>query len=64
MTQSAAILAHLKDGHSITSLDSLRLFGCLRLGARIFDLQTQGVQIKSEMVKVGEKHVARYTLAT
>jgi hypothetical protein len=64
MTQADQILHYLKGGNKITPLTALKRFGCLRLGARIWDLKRDGVKIKSELVEVGEnKRVARYSLA-
>lgn len=49
-TQQLKILNYLKKGNRITQLTSLRLFGCMRLGARIFDLKMQGYRIEDEYV--------------
>src|ERR1019366_597999 len=38
-THCALILETLKVGDSVTPLDALRLWGCFRLGARIWDLR-------------------------
>lgn len=67
MTQCDRILRHLQDYGSITALDALRDYGCMRLGARIHDLKTRGYDIRttSETARnrYGEKtHYARYTL--
>lgn len=60
-SQNALILAHLQQGGSITSLDSLEKFGCLRLSARIKDLRDRGHQIVSEFITVPSgKKVKRY----
>jgi len=62
-SQAAAILAHLRGGGSLTPQDALRMFGCFRLGARIWDLQRQGWPIKAEMITTESgKRVARYSL--
>ena len=62
-SQKAAILKHLQAKKTITSLEALQKFGCLRLGARIFDLRDDGHRIKTEMITVSKaKRVARYTL--
>jgi hypothetical protein len=66
MTQNQAVLNALRHG-SLTSLEALRDFGCMRLGARIWELRQEGHQIESELVEVptrdGETaRVARYTL--
>lgn len=61
MTQSEQILHHLKSGHSITPLEALAKFGCMRLGARVYDLKQQGHDIRTEPLALPNgKHVARY----
>lgn len=60
-SQTAQIRAHLKKGNGISQLTALRLFGCLRLSGRIFDLRNEGMNIKTEMVTHGGKRYARYT---
>ena len=61
MNQSEMILKHLQKFKSITSLQALRMYGCFRLSARIWELRRQGYNIKSEMVKLDNgKKVARY----
>ena len=67
MTQSQLILNHLKTHGSITALDALREYGCMRLGARIWDLKHQGHDIRttfeSAQNRYGEKvNYARYTM--
>ena len=49
MTQCERILQWLRDEGSITPLDALREFGCMRLGARIWDLRHQGIEITKTM---------------
>lgn len=50
-TQNQLIKKHLEAGNSITPLEALEKFGCLRLGARIYDLRTKGgMDIKKERV--------------
>jgi len=60
--QGEMILNHLRQGNGITALDSLRLYGVLRLAARIEDLRKDGHPILTQMVRVGDKEVARYLL--
>jgi hypothetical protein len=63
MSQSEAILEHLKSGESLTALQALSLFNCLRLGARILELRRQGHDIRSEIIRTPSgKNVAKYTL--
>lgn len=59
-TQTAEILEHLKQGHSLTPLEALNKFGCFRLGARIWDIKHLGWDVKTRNKKVGKKHVAEY----
>lgn len=64
MSQKNAILAALKAGRRLTSLDALSDFNCLRLGARIWDLRQLGHDAQSEMVEMATgKRVARYWLS-
>jgi hypothetical protein len=55
---------HLVSGKSITALQALEKFGCMRLGARIYDLRMDGWDIaKSSMHLPNGKTVAKYRLA-
>ena len=65
--QADRILAYMKEHGGITSLDASRDLGCMRLGARIFELKERGYDIRGEFVDVenryGEKcRVKRYWL--
>lgn len=51
MTQRERILRHLQDYGSITSLEAVNEYGCMRLAARISDLREQGHNITSEPTK-------------
>lgn len=63
-TQTQQILHALERGKEITPLDALRMFGCLRLGGRIFDLRSRGWDIEKRMVKTPNgSHVAAYRMA-
>jgi hypothetical protein len=63
--QASRILEFLKAGNTITALEALDRFNCLRLGGRVFDLKKRGFNIESEMVKLNNgKRVARYRLAS
>lgn len=59
-SQKISILRHLAKGHSLTALQALRKFGCLRLGARIYELKRELWPITSTLVAVNGKHVAEY----
>jgi hypothetical protein len=58
MTQKDQILTHLKSGKPITPIDALNMFGCFRLGARIFDIKQEGHSIKTDQ----SKGYATYTM--
>lgn len=65
--QADRIVKYMQDNGSITALEALRDLGCLRLGARIFELKEKGYDIRGEFVEVenryGEKcRVKRYWL--
>ena len=62
MTQSEAILKHLKSGDTITSLEALQRYGCLRLAAVIHSLRKEGFDVGTEMVDVNGKTIAEYSL--
>lgn len=49
--QSKRILEYLQKGNSLTPLEALKMFDCMRLGARVYDLKNQGHNIVTEMVK-------------
>ena len=61
-SQTDLILEHLKQGHSITPLEALNMFGCFRLGARIWDLKDAGHNIITETEESEGKRYARYKL--
>lgn len=67
MTHSEMILQHLKTHGSITPLEAMDSYGCMRLGARIYDLKRDGYDIRTERVEAenrrGERtHFARYRM--
>jgi hypothetical protein len=61
-SQNETILEYLKQGHSLTPLEALNLFGCFRLATRIFELKKDGVDIKTTIIHTGDKHYASYKL--
>lgn len=61
-SQKLCIQRHLAQGKSITPLLALRKFGCLSLSQRIGELKREKWPIKSEMVRIGSKRVARYSI--
>ncbi len=67
MTQNERIYRHLTDFGSITQLEAIEEYGCMRLASRISDLKRDGIPIRREMVsgrnRYGEKtSFARYSL--
>ena len=48
MTQCERIINYIEDNGSITQLDALREFGCMRLASRISDLKKSGMRIITE----------------
>lgn len=63
MTQKTAILEHMRKGEAITPLEALSMYGCFRLGARIWDLKNDGWDIETTTVEQNGKHFAAYKLA-
>jgi hypothetical protein len=59
-SQKDKILTYLLSGKTLTPLDALKMFGCFRLGARIFDLRAAGYKI--ENVGADEANYAAYRL--
>jgi hypothetical protein len=57
-------LRRLRDGYAITPLFALKRYGCFRLGARIWDLRSDGWIIEREWESDGRgKRWAKYRLA-
>ena len=62
-TQEASILGHMLRHGPITPLEALTEYGCMRLGARIFDLEHKYlIRIKHEMIGNGKKTYMQYSL--
>lgn len=62
-SQCALIKAYMENGNTITSLEALRLFGCMRLASRICDLRDRGCNIKAEKIALPNgKFVTRYSM--
>ena len=66
-TQCERILSYLEENKSITQIDALREFGCMRLASRISDLKRQGIPVRRTMEtsknRYGEPvRYARYSL--
>jgi helix-turn-helix protein len=64
MTDTAAILRHLKTGKVLTTASTARLFKCYRLAARVYDLRRRGHRINSAMIKLKSgRRCAVYSLS-
>ena len=63
-SQKARILEYMRQGHSISPMEALNLFGCFRLGARIADIKGEGYLIRTDRVKDPRtgKYYASYSL--
>ena len=64
---SASQCAQIKDwllkGNKLTSLEALKLFGCMRLASRIHDLRESGLNIHKERIQVPSgKYVTQYSI--
>lgn len=61
--QRDVILAALQQGYSITPIEALTMCGCMRLGARIWELKRLGYNIETKIIKTATgKRVASYRL--
>lgn len=62
-SQCEKIRAWLEAGMSITSLQALKMWGCMRLASRICDLRERGMDITTVKVKTSTgKWVTEYSL--
>ena len=62
-TQCNMIAQYLEQGYSITSLEALKMFGCMRLASRICDLRDRGYKINTCKIKTETgKWVTEYSL--
>ena len=67
LSQCERILRYIDEKGSITQLDALREFGCMRLASRVSDLKRQGVPLKRTMETSQNRYgepvsYARYSL--
>lgn len=64
LSQKQQILNDLLTGISLTGLDILKNYGCIKASNRISELKAEGYPIEVKMVdvrtKFGEKRVAKY----
>ncbi|WP_294966512.1 helix-turn-helix domain-containing protein [uncultured Gilliamella sp.] len=62
LSQCDLILIHLQSGKTINPLQALNLYGCFRLGARIYDLKKAGFDIDSRLVHENGVQYAEYSM--
>lgn len=63
LSQCNMIANWLKMGYSITSLEALKMFGCMRLASRIHDLKERGLNIGKKIITLpNNKRVCEYFL--
>lgn len=63
MTQSDMILNALLAGETLTPLDALTKFRCMRLSGRIYDLKAKGYPIEMRLIETPSgKRVSEYYL--
>jgi len=59
--QTNRIIEYMRQGHAITQLEALDLFGCFRLASRIYDIKMRGIEVNKVMVYREEgSRFARY----
>lgn len=63
VTQCEMILRYMRDTGSITPWEAMREFGCMRLGARIYDLKERGIPIITETVTTKNRYGRRVCFA-
>jgi hypothetical protein len=63
MSISHKLEAWLLKGKTITALQALNKWGCMRLSARINELRNDGFPILTDSVKQNGKVFARYRMA-
>lgn len=61
-TQNQQVLAHLKQGKTLTPIEALREYGIFRLAARIYNLKEDGWPIIAERVPTESNTFAKYSL--
>jgi hypothetical protein len=62
VSQTLALQRYLAKGRSITPMDALKLFGVLRLSARIYSLKRAGWKIAKSTVERNGKRFAQYRM--
>lgn len=62
MTQTEMVLDYIQKHGAITPLEALTELGCMRLGARVWELRHAGLPIERAMVEANGKRFAKYYL--
>lgn len=62
MSQRSEILKALKNGETLTFLDCVNRFGCIKARARISELRQEGWPIETKMVSMNGKRFAEWRL--
>lgn len=63
ITQEELIKKHLNKRGSITSWEAIKLYGCTRLSAKIYDLRNEGMKIRTEHVSKKNRYGYPVTFA-
>lgn len=53
----------LLQGYELTPMQALKKWGCMRLGARIYDLRKEGMNISTKLITRNGKTFAQYKKA-
>ena len=56
ITQCDRILQYIEENGSITQLDALREFGCMRLASRMCDIKKMGYPVTKRMEKANNRY--------
>lgn len=62
ISQKQQILDYMSEGHPITPLEALNMFGCFRLSARVEEMRKDGIEVKTEYEHKHGKKWAKYSL--
>lgn len=62
MSQTAAILQHLRKGKTLTALQAYKLCGTLAAHSRIAELRERGHNIVCELERIGKRVISKYRL--
>lgn len=69
LTQCDRIIQYIEETGSITQMDALREFGCMRLASRMCDIKKMGYAVEKRMEKAKNRYgepvsYARYTICS